>query len=786
MNHSLTTLASMLFTTTALLAAPAKPNTTTPADNAGSLRVIDKNGETGAHCPLKRTEVKASISGFLSRVTVTQHFENPLGERIEAVYTFPLPQNAAVDDMTMLVGDRTIKGKIKPREEAKAIYDAARQAGRTASLLEQERANIFTQSVANIRPGEKVKITISYVETLPYEAGTYEFVFPMVVGPRYIPGKQATGRTGGGWAPNTNRVPDASRITPQVTPEGTRAGHDITVEVTLDAGVPIDLLQCTSHEVTTERQDARRATVRLKNLAAIPNKDFILKYDVAGRKIEDAVLTHRGAKGGFFSLIVQPPDRVAPAEITPRELVFVLDTSGSMSGFPMEKSKEVMRMSLASMHSRDTFNIITFAGDTQILFPQPVPATPENVERARQFVEQRRGGGGTEMMKAIRTALEPTRSQEHIRVVAFLTDGYVGNDLEIIAEVKKYSNARVFSFGIGSSVNRFLLDKMAEHGRGEVEYVTLKDDGSGAAKRFYERMRTPLLTDIRVEWNGLPVTEVYPKRIPDLFAAKPLVIHGRYNGPAKGVVKIYGRSSGREIIRTVNLDLPTQQPANDVLASLWARTKIEDLTSSDYAGVQRGTISNELRNEITKLGLDYRLMTQFTAFVAVEERVLTEGGAPRRIEVPVEMPDGVSYQGVFGDQPVANGSVAMTLGPARAKMAAMPRSATQEAAAPIAPFSIPTEADRQTGQRKDISSRDAIAKLHPTLAAALANHSTSKAELRIYLTQNNAAMVQTLRALGLEIVRHDAAGSLVVARTTLDKLEAIAKLTGVRYISPHE
>ncbi len=772
-----------------LIAASALPAAAS-ADDAGALRIVDKEGHPGAHCPLKRTNVKASISGFLSRVTVTQHFENPLNERIEAVYTFPLPQNAAVDDMTMLVGSRTIKGKIKPREEAKAIYDAARQAGRTASLLEQERPNIFTQSVANIRPGETVTITISYVETLRYEAGSYEFVFPMVVGPRYIPGQQAIGRSGGGWAPDTDRVPDASRITPPVPPEGTRAGHDITVEVALDAGVPIDVLRCTSHEVVTQQHDAHRATVKLKNLATIPNKDFVLRYDVAGRKIEDAVLTHHGAKGGFFSLILQPPGRVAPAEVTPRELVFVLDTSGSMSGFPLDKSKEVMRMALASMLPHDTFNIVTFAGDTHILFPQPVPATAENVAMAQRFLDGRRGGGGTEMMKAIRAALEPTRSRQHLRVVAFLTDGYVGNDMEIIAEVKKYSNARVFSFGIGNSVNRFLLDKMAEHGRGEVEYVMLNDDGSAAAKRFHERMRTPLLTDIRIEWNGLPVTDVYPKRIPDLFAAKPIVIHGRYTGAAKGAIQVHAKSAGRDIVRTVSVDLPAQQPSHDVLASLWARTKIEDLASSDYAALQRGAVPLALRNEITKLGLDYRLMTQFTAFVAVEEKTVTEGGAPRRIEVPVEMPAGVSYQGVFGERKSASGPMPKGMAMVRSQVALSPGfaggSARMEMQVPPSPRQPEPDWEPSTRGRKDAPANNAMAKLHPTLATLHVSQPKTVAKVKIYLTGDTAAAIEALRALAVEIVKQDTAGGFLVARTALGKLPAIATLASVRYISPDE
>ncbi|HZN10831.1 MAG TPA: VIT and VWA domain-containing protein, partial [Blastocatellia bacterium] len=493
----------------------------------GSLQILGDDGRPRGLCPLKHTRVRAALSGPLSRVTVTQEFDNPSAEKIEAVYTFPLPDRAAVDDMTMLVGDRVVRGKIKPREEARQVYEAARAAGHVASLLDQERPNIFTQSVTNILPGAQIKITISYVETLKYDKGTYEFVFPMVVGPRYNPGAP-TGKQGGGWSPDTTQVPDASRITPPVTPPATRAGHDLSLEVALDAGVPIESLASALHEVDVERPNAHSAVVRLKDRATIPNKDFILKYDVAGRKIADALMTHRSSQGGFFTLILQPPDRVAPAEVTPKELVFVLDTSGSMQGFPIEKAKETMRLALAGLNPLDTFNLITFSGDTHVLFPEPVPATHENLRRAQQFLASRSGGGGTEMMKAIRAALDPSDSQRHVRVVCFMTDGFVGNDMEIIAEVQKHPNARVFSFGIGNSVNRFLLDRMAEHGRGEVEYVTLGDDGSAAARRFHERVQHPLLTEITVDWAGLPVEDVYPARIPDLFSAKPVVLSGRY------------------------------------------------------------------------------------------------------------------------------------------------------------------------------------------------------------------------------------------------------------------
>jgi Ca-activated chloride channel homolog len=617
------------------LAAPQEEAT------QGSLQATDASGKAVGFCPLKHTDVKAEISGFISRVRVTQEFENPFKEKIEAVYVFPLPQNAAVDDMTMTVGERTVRGRILPREEAETVYAAARARGQVASLLNQERPNIFTQAVANIMPGEKVTVTITYVETLKYEDGAYEFVFPMVVAPRYVPGIPTSSGAGGS-LPNTTQVPDASKITPPLTPKGTRAGHDISVEVTLDAGVPIDKLSSNSHEIDVERPNGWSAGVRLKNKGEIPNRDFVLKYDVAGGRVEDAVLMHRTDKGGFFTLILQPPDRVTVEDVTPKEIIFVLDTSGSMEGFPIEKAKEAMKLALDGLYPQDTFNLITFAGDTHILFPQPVPATRENMQKAQRFLASRSGSGGTEMMKAIKAALDPSNAQGHIRVVCFMTDGEVGNDFEIISEVQKHPHARVFAFGIGSSTNRFLLDKMAEEGRGEVEYVSLKDDGSLAARRFHERVRSPLLTDISVDWAGLPVADVYPKRIPDLFSAKPVILSGRYTNGGRGVIRLKGKMSGRDFVREIPIELPETEARHDVLATLWARTRIDSLMRQDYTGVQQNNAHADLKETITQLALEYRLMTQFTSFVAVEEMVVTDGGEPRRIEVPVEIPEGTN------------------------------------------------------------------------------------------------------------------------------------------------
>ena len=792
-----------------------------PRETQGSLQVLDGSGKSKGICPLKHTDVKAEITGFLSRVVVTQEFANPFKEKIEAVYTFPLPQNAAVDDMTMTVGDRTVRGKILRREEAQAVYEAAKKGGQVASLLDQERPNIFTQSVANIMPGEQVKIIISYVETLKYEDGSYEFVFPMVVGPRYIPGSP-TGEKVNASAANTDAVPDGGRITPPLVPEGMRAGHDVSIDLTLDAGLPIDSLASKSQEVDVERPDIRRAHVRLKNNSVIPNKDFILRYDVAGKRIDDALLTHRSERGGFFTLILQPPERVTVEDATPKELVFVLDTSGSMSGFPIEKAKETMKLAMDSLYPADTFNLITFSGDTRILFPEPVAATPENLKKAQAFLAGSNGYGGTEMMKAISAALDPSDAQDHVRIVCFMTDGYVGNDMAIISEVQKHPNARVFAFGIGGSVNRFLLDKMAEVGRGEVEYVAMTDDGSAAARRFHERVRNPLLTDISVDWNGLPVADVYPKRVPDLFGAKPVILTGRYTTGGRGVVRLKGRMSGREFVREIPVEFPEGQTQHDVLASLWARTRIEDLMSQDYNGAQQGAMRPELKETITNLGLEYRLMTQFTSFVAVEEMIVTDGGQPRRIDVPVEVPEGVNRDAIVAKEAngffnasfgrgvgsfarLAPGTVSETVIVTRSG-AKSNRPVKERGANPPAPNASPTvvvEADAAEPLRMlspaERKREELLTRLHPSLLAITdrlkkknaipAPEETrlvrdGKAEVQIWLTEKSPENLAKLKELGFEVVLDPKTSKLVIGRLPIEQLEKLAELKFVRYAAP--
>lgn len=787
----------------------------------GTLYALGKKGTELGACPLKTTNVRADISGFIARVRVVQEFENSFTEPIEAIYTFPLSQNGAVDDMTMKIGERVIRGKIMKREEARKVYETAKAEGKTAGLLDQERPNIFTQAVANIMPGERVIIEISYVETLKYEDGSYEFVFPMTVGPRYIPGS----------------VTDATKIRPKYAAE--RTGHDISVEVNLNAGVPVEEIRSGSHEIVQLNQNPANAKITLKSEKTIPNKDFILRYDVSGRRIEDAMLTHRSGRGGFFTLMLQPPDRFASEDVTPKEIVFVLDTSGSMSGFPIQKAKEAMKMSLDGLYPGDTFNLITFAGDTHVLFEKPVPATRANLERAQAFLESRAGGGGTEMMKAITTALDPSNSQSHVRIVCFMTDGYVGNESEIISEVQKHPNARVFSFGIGSSVNRFLLDKMAEAGRGEVEYVSLEDDGSKAAKKFHERVRTPLLTDLSLDWNGMPVADVYPGRLSDLFSAKPVILHGRYTKAASGTIKLKGKVAGQPYEREITVNFPESDPANDVLATLWARTRIDDLTAKGYPEAHPETDVKKTDETITNLGLEFRLMTQFTSFVAVEERVVNQNGKPVTVEVPVAVPEGVDpvRSGAIDEFASSGGGGARMISGQSAQLSVVTRSGNAKRMArkrsgsgsgigsgsgvgygtgggygagrpsPKPTPSVLTNRDMAylitkddpnkpltPGQAREQKLKEklhswvyAVAeRLQKNISAATPNEAKfvrdGKAEIQVVLTANTPEAVAKLKELGFELAAEK--GTTLTGRIAIEKLAALAELDEVKLVIP--
>jgi len=632
------------------------------APTPGQLAIVDGEGRTIGLCPLRHTDVSADVAGYVARVNVRQEFANPSKEPVEALYTFPLPADAAVDDMTMTIGKRVVRGQIKRREEARQIYEDARAAGKAAALLDQERPNIFTQSVANIMPGEPVSITVSYVHLLKQEEGTYEFAFPMVVGPRFVPGGgySSPGQRGApspraqieGDPGSTSVVTDADRITPPITPPNTRAGHDIAVTVRIDAGMPVGEVKSALHEVEVRKEGETRSVVRLRGGKTIPNKDFILRYTLAGEELRTGVLAHAARSGdGYFTLILQPPAAPPQKDVSPKEMVFVIDQTGSQSGLPIRKAKETMRYCIENLNPGDTFQLIGFNTQIYPCFSAAVPVTPENVTQALRFLEPLEGNGGTDILKAVDHVLQMPTDPARPRIVCYMTDGYVGNDMQIIDYVKKHrGQTRMFPFGIGNSINRFLIEGMAREGRGAVEIVDLNMPGEKAAAKFYARVAKPLLLDVQVDWNGLPVVDVFPRHIPDVFTSTPIILKGRYTRGAAGEITVRGLLRGKPWSQTVQVSLPAVRVEGGAIPTLWAREKLEDLQAEDWVGAQTGRPNPKIKDQIVGLALDYRLMSQYTSFVAVEERIVNVGGKQRKVDVPVEMPDGVSYEGIFGDR----------------------------------------------------------------------------------------------------------------------------------------
>jgi len=632
----------------------------------GALRVAKDDG-TVVECPLRHTDVQADVSGFIARVKVTQTFYNPTSERIEAVYVFPLPHEAAVDDMTMVIGERKIVGLIKRRAEARQIYQEALAAGQTAALLEQERPNIFTQSVGNIDPGQEVRIEISYVDVLGYDMGTYAFHFPMVVGPRFIPGAPVSspqpvpaelqGKVSPP-APDTTRVPDASRITPPVLKPGHRNGHDVSLALRLDAGVLIQDLKVVNHQAEISRQGDRRAEVKLSPADSIPNKDFVLRYHVVGKKPEMALLAHTGNAAdaqrlgrGYFLLMIQPKEDERLTKSPPREIVFLLDVSGSMSGEPTEKVKEAMREMLKLCREIDTVQVITFASQTQQLFEKPVPVNNQNIARALNFTRGIQGGGGTHMLEGVKRAIDQPKDADRVRIVIMLTDGYIGNEAEIIEHVGKHcgDQIRFWAIGIGSSPNMFLVDGVARQGGGMGKKLELRESAAGLAEEVVSRIQRAQLAKIQIDWGGLDVAETYPAKIPELWAGRPVILFGRYAGEGAAEIKVNGVVEGEPVSWPLRVALPGEQPSHDVLAKVWARKKIESLMHETfYQG------SPAVEEEVTAIALDYRLMSQYTSFVAVDakdaQRIAKERPAqpPRRMLVPVPLPEGTRWEGFFG------------------------------------------------------------------------------------------------------------------------------------------
>lgn len=609
---------------------------------SGALMAKVANEKEPVPVPLKHTDVKADILGYIATVDVTQQYHNPFSEKIEAVYVFPLPHNAAINEFLMTIGERKIRGIIRERLEAEKIYQEARAQGYVASLLTQERPNIFTQAVANIEPGKEIDINIRYFQTLSYADGYYEWHFPMVVGPRFNPpyqkdGVGAVGRGAQGMSGQTTEV--------QYLKPSERSGHDISLAVHLNAGVAIETIESINHRFDLKKERPERARITLAEEDRIANKDFVLRYRVAGETIKTAVFTQRDKTGSYFTLMLYPPKDLGALPRQPLEMVFTLDVSGSMTGQPIEQSRAAIRYALRHMRPDDTFQIIRFANGADKFADRPAPATPENLRSAMRFIESTSAGGGTYMIDGIRGSLNFPHDESRLRFVSFLTDGYIGNEREILAEVRKsLGPSRIFSFGVGSSPNRYLLDHMAKLGNGAVAYLSLNEKADEVMELFFNRIAHPAMTDLAIDFGKIKVTDVYPQRVPDLFVGRPVILTGRFSGEGQTTIKVRGKVGNemQEIRIPVNLDEDAAKHAG--IAAVWARAKIADL---DDRSIDEDNA--DLPNQIKQTALQFGLMSPYTAFIAVDATRRTEGDHGTSVSVPVPVPEGVRYETTVGE-----------------------------------------------------------------------------------------------------------------------------------------
>lgn len=606
-------------------------------DGPGSGDMVGRSADgTVVPLPLQHTDVKGSVRGFLSVVDLTQRFHNPYDGKIEAIYVFPLPDDAAVRDFVLQIGERQIRGIIRKREEARAIYEQAKAEGYRASLLEQARPNVFEQAVANLEPGASIEVRLRYAHTLAYASGSYEFVFPMVVGPRYNPP---------GWQQGIDAVPaHANQHSTQPTsvgylPPAVRPGHEVALSVDVDAGMALGELVSPSHPIEVARNGQNRATVRLATGSTIPNRDFVLRYQVAPTTSTASMFACTTDAGGYLTMLVQPPEARQQLPTLPVELVFLLDCSGSMSGAPLQQAKAAVEMALQTLRPEDSVQVVRFSDQASALSSRPLPATPENLARVRTHLQSLHSEGGTQMLSGIREALAAPVDPERQRCIFFLTDGYIGNEVEIFAAVRqRLGHNRIFALGVGSAVNRYLLEGVARLGRGGVGYL-LHDEAPGqAVAQLFERIRHPALRDLAIDWGGADVSEVFPARLPDLLAGRPLVVTARFRGAAPTQVRLSGRAGGERITVAVPVQAEPDSALQASLPALWARRKIQSL--SDFAELEGRTMQPV---EVEQLALGYGLMSAYTSFLAVDASGRTAGSTGTTIHVPVPMPAGVQY-----------------------------------------------------------------------------------------------------------------------------------------------
>ena len=577
--------------------------------------------------PLKSTSAFVDIAGVIADVKVKQVYKNEGLQPLEAIYIFPGSTRAAVYGMKMTIGERTIIAKIEEKGKARQDYEEAKQNGQSASLLEQQRPNVFQMNVANIMPGDNIVVEMSYTELLIPEEGGYEFVYPTVVGPRYSNTPVDLATNNENWIANP------------YTKEGEGPFYSFDFNVRIKAGLPVKDVVCNTHKTNIDFVKTDEVKIGLEKVEKFGgNRDLILKYRLLGEQIQTGLILHEGEKENFFLLMVQPPKQVNPENIPPREYVFIVDVSGSMTGFPLDVSKTLLKDLIGGLRTVDKFNILLFAGGSNLFSERSVEANPGNVKRAINFLNNQRGGGGTELLPALKRALKLRGTENYARTFIITTDGYVTVGKEAYDLIRgNLGNANFFTFGIGSSVNRFIIEGMAHVGKGLPFIATGKTEAGLVVARFRKYISNPVLTNIAIKFNEFDVYDVEPLDIPDVFSERPLLVYGKYKGPVIGSIELTGKSGNENYKRNLEIKKYTHERTSPALRYLWARERIRLL--DDYTNLAQ---NNEHMDEMTALGLKYNLLTAYTSFIAIDSEVRNKEGDVTTVKQPLPLPKGVS------------------------------------------------------------------------------------------------------------------------------------------------
>lgn len=629
--------------------------------------------------PLKSTEVTTNINGVIAETYVVQTYVNEGDKPINAQYVFPTSSTATVHGMKMEIGNHVVTATIKEKEEAKEEYEEAKEEGKSASLLEQRRPNVFTMDVANVMPGDTARIELHYTELVATTEGICEFVFPTVVGPRYITPDDADSPVADAAVPHKGTDgeesgPDGRDKTAEDSdtdrsgadedaaagshaesgdgwaagpylPQGVLPDSEYRITVNLSTGVPIADVSCKSHEIKVEQENDSQARITLANPEDYAgNRDFILKYRLTGESVESGLVLTQTDSEKYFFLTVQPPQRYTPDDIPPREYIFVLDISGSMYGYPLDTAKDLIRGLAADLRDIDSFNLVLFSDDTYLLSTKSLAATSKNVQAAIDLIDEQEGGGGTSMLEALQTAVSVPMKEDIARSVVIITDGYISNEEDIYDLINEnMDTASFFSFGIGCSVNDYLIKGIAQCGMGESFLVTDSEDAEESAKRFASYIEAPLMTGITVEYEGFDVYDVATATPSILYARKPLILFGKWRGEPAGTITVKGKAGGEDYVQEIAVADSAVDTEDESVRYLWARTKLDQLAG--YGSIRN---DDSVKEEITKLGLDYNMTTPYTSFVAVVEEIRNPQGQSQDVQQANPLPLQVSNLAVGG------------------------------------------------------------------------------------------------------------------------------------------